>query len=101
MDILDVEVLQPKCRWTGGRDPNSNIVNVKLVVGRKVRISHKPIRGWGAPGNDDRSIVVKSRYHTTPQVKFSSDQWSQWLLVVRNSFMTVYLSLSAPCQFSR
>ena len=19
--------------------------------------------GWGAPGNDDRSIVVKSRYH--------------------------------------
>ena len=52
-------------RERGGRVPHSNIVNVKLVVGRKVRISHKPIRGWGgAPGNDDRSIVVKSRYHS-------------------------------------
>lgn len=29
-------------RW---EDPRSNIVNVKLVVGRRVQISHKPIRG--------------------------------------------------------
>ena len=26
-------------------DPSANIVNVKLVVGRRVQISHKPIRG--------------------------------------------------------
>ena len=47
MDILDVEVLQPKCRCGGGRIPESNIVNVKLAVGRRFGSVINPSGGGG------------------------------------------------------